>query len=132
MSTDFSRSVIEVAGAPYTVAVADTSDEQARGLMGVEDVSPLDGMLFVFEGERLRSFWMKDTLIPLDVAFFDKDGFLVSQTTMAVCPDEDCPSYSSQEPARYALETPAGSREALPEGARLVIIGSLDGSGKEI
>ncbi|RZV41617.1 MAG: DUF192 domain-containing protein [Acidimicrobiia bacterium] len=132
VSTEFSRAVVELDGSPLTVAVADTNDERSRGLMGVEALSPLDGMLFVFENSTIRSFWMKDTLIPLDIAFFDEDGFLVSQTTMAVCPEDDCPRYSSEAPARYALEAPAGSLSGLAGDARLVIIGALDGSGKEI
>ena len=132
VSTEFGRAVIELDGVPLTVAVADTNDERGRGLMGVEELSPLDGMLFVFDEEALRSFWMKDTLIPLDIAFFDGDGFLVGQTTMTTCLDGDCPGYSSQVATRYALESPAGSLGSLPTEARLVIIGALDGSGKEI
>ena len=132
VSTEFGRAVIELDGVPLTVAVAESNDERGRGLMGVEELSPLDGMLFVFDEEAVRSFWMKDTLIPLDIAFFDRDGFLVSQTTMPTCLDGDCPSYSSEEPAEYALEAPAGSLEDLSVDARLVIIGALDGSGKEI
>jgi len=132
VSTEFGRAVIELDGVPLTVAVADTNDERVRGLMGVEELAPLDGMLFVFDEESQRSFWMKDTLIPLDIAFFDGDGFLVSQTTMTPCLDEDCPYYSSEEPAEYALEAPAGSLVDLSADARLVIIGALDGSGKEI
>ncbi len=132
VSAEFGRAVIELDGESLTVAVADTNDERVRGLMGVEDVSPLDGMLFVFENEALRSFWMKDTLIPLDIAFFDRDGFLISQTTMATCPDGDCPYYSSEGTAQYALEVPLGSLGDLSADARLVLIGALDGSGKEI
>ena len=134
VSAEFGRSVIEVAGVPFTVAVADTNDERRRGLMGVEEVSPLDGMLFVFEDENARFFWMKDTLIPLDIAFFDEDGFLVSQTTMEPCPSdvESCPTYASDGAAQYALEAPLGVLAVLPADARLVVIGALDGSGKEI
>lgn len=129
---DFERAIIEVGGVPYTVAVADTNDRRRRGLMGVEDLSPLDGMLFVFDEEAVRSFWMKDTLLPLDIAFFDAAGVLVHRTSMVTCPDGDCPTYSSEEPARYALEAPAGSLAGLAADARLVLIDGLDGSGKEI
>jgi len=132
VSTDFSRAVIELGGIPYTVAVADTNEERVRGLMGVEELSPLDGMLFVFDRDAVRSFWMKDTLMPLDIAFFDDNGFLVGQTSMSTCLDGDCPRYSSEGLARYALEAPLGSFEGLPTDTRLVIIGAIDGSGKEI
>ena len=132
VSADFARGVVELDGIPYTVAVADTPDKLSRGLMLVENLSPLDGMLFVYDAERIVSHWMKDTLIPLDIAFFDDDGFLVSVSTMETCLDGDCPSYASGGPARYALEVPRGGFADLPAGARLSVIGSLDGSGKEI
>jgi uncharacterized membrane protein (UPF0127 family) len=137
VSTDiFSRAVIEVAGIPYNVAVADTPEETALGLMFVEDLSPLDGMLFVYERERLISHWMKNTLIPLDIAFFDAEGRFVSKTTMVPCLDDDpevgCTTYPAEGPAAFSVEVPAGGFADLPADARLVIIGSLDGSGKEI
>lgn len=137
VSTDFSRSVIEINGIPYNVAVADTPDELSRGLMWVEDLSPLDGMLFVYDGERLISHWMKNTLIPLDIAFFDAEGRLVSKTTMVPCidesfPDVRCPTYPADGPAAFSVEVPAGGFDDLPDDARLAVIGSLDGSGKEI
>ncbi len=132
VSTDFGRAVIELDGDALTVAVADTNEQRAQGLMGVEDLSPLDGMLFVFQSESVRSFWMKDTLIPLDIAFFDVDGFLVTKTSMATCFDGECPTYSSIGAAQYALEAPLGSLAGLADDARLVLIGSLNGSGKEI
>lgn len=137
VSTDFSRAVIEIDGIPYNVAVADTPDELLRGLMWVEDLSPLDGMLFVYESERLISHWMKNTLIPLDIAFFDSEGRLVSKTTMVPCLDEDfpdnpCTSYPADGPAAFSVEVPVGGFDDLPDDARLVIFGDLDGSGKEI
>lgn len=132
MPTDFARAVIEVDGVPYNVAVADTADELSRGLMGVEELAPLDGMLFVYDAERLVSHWMKDTLIPLDIAFFDGSGVLVSVASMETCLDGDCPSYASEGPARYAVEVPLGGFADLSPDARLVIIGSLEGIGKEI
>jgi len=132
VSTDFARAVIELGGVPRTVAVAETNEQRAQGLMGVENLGPLDGMLFVFGNEAVRSFWMKDTLFPLDVAFFDADGFLVSKTSMATCLDDDCPSYSSELPAQYALEAPLGALADLAGDVRLAIISISDGSGKEI
>ncbi|MBT8216209.1 MAG: DUF192 domain-containing protein [Acidimicrobiia bacterium] len=132
VSADFERTVVEIDGVPYTVAVAQTRDELAQGLMGVEDLGPLDGMLFVYSTESIQSHWMKDTLIPLDIAFFDASGFLVSVESMTTCPDDDCPSYASAGPARYSIEVPFGGFADLPADARLVIIDALDGSGKEI
>ena len=132
VADSFARTLIEVDGTSYYVAVADTPDKQQRGLMGVEDLDPLDGMLFTFTGERDRSFWMKDTLIPLDIAFFDADGLLVSVTSMEPCLDGDCPTYPSNGPAQFALEVPRGVFADLAADARLVIVGPLNGTGKEI
>ena len=133
--TLFSRAVVEIDGIPYNVAVADTPDELSQGLMFVEDLSPLDGMLFVYGGERPIQHWMKDTLIPLDIAFFDAEGLFVSKTTMVPCEDDEtepCPVYPADGPAAFSVEVPAGVFDELAEDARLVIVGSLDGSGKEI
>jgi uncharacterized membrane protein (UPF0127 family) len=133
---DFTRTVIEIDGIPYHVAVADTPDELSRGLMFVEDLSPLDGMLFVYDGERLISHWMKNTLIPLDIAFFDAEGRFVSKTTMVPCLDETeddpCDVYPSEAPAAFSVEVVAGVFDDLSDDARLVFLGSLDGSGQEI
>ncbi len=132
VSADFGRAIIELNGEALTVAVADTHEQRVQGLMGVEDLSPLDGMLFIFDNQAERTFWMKDTIIPLDIAFFDSDGFLVTNTSMSPCLVEDCPRYSSNGAAQYALEAPLGSLDDLAVDARLVLIGALRGSGKEI
>jgi uncharacterized membrane protein (UPF0127 family) len=129
---DFARTVVELDGVALTVAVADDAEQRSRGLMGVEDLGQLDGMLFVFQDDAVRLFWMKDTLIPLDIAFFDSKGVMVTKTSLCPCLDDDCPHYSSERLARYALETPLGDLEGLAEGSRLVLFGALDGSGKEI
>lgn len=132
VSTDFARAIIELDGRPLSVAIASTAEQRAQGLMGVEDLGSLDGMLFVFERRSVVAFWMKDTLIPLDIAFFEADGSLVSVKSMTPCVETECPTYSSELPAQYALEAPQGSLEDLPVDARLVVIGGLDGIGKEI
>jgi uncharacterized membrane protein (UPF0127 family) len=132
VSADFARTAIEVDGVAYTVAVANSNEQRVQGLMGVEDLGPLYGMLFVFDNAAVRSFWMKNTLIPLDIAFFDANGVLVTKTSMETCLDDDCPRYSSEREARYALEAPLGALADLAEGSRLVLIEALDGSGKEI
>ncbi|NNC93204.1 MAG: DUF192 domain-containing protein [Acidimicrobiia bacterium] len=132
VSADFARTVVELDGVARTVAVADTNEQRVQGLMGVEDLDPLFGMLFVFESASVRSFWMKDTLIPLDIAFFDSSGAFVTKTTMEPCRVDDCPTYSSERAARYALEAPQGALDGVAEGSRLVLIEAIDGSGKEI
>lgn len=96
---------------PVQVEIADTPEEQAKGLMGRTDLREGHGMLFIFEQEQPLSFWMKNTLIPLDILYFSAIGEFVSATTMTPCEADPCPSYPSTGPARYALELPAGFLE---------------------
>jgi uncharacterized membrane protein (UPF0127 family) len=90
------------------VWIARTQEEQARGLMGVESLAPATGMLFVFQEPQVLNFWMKNTLLPLDILFFDADNSFVSSRTMEPCTADPCPSYSSGKPAVSALEVPKG------------------------
>ena len=97
------------------VEIADTPAKQEQGLMGRTQLPQDTGMLFVFSQEEPLSFWMKDTLIPLDIVFFDAQGQWVSHQTMIPCaPGSECTIYPSQKPSRYALELPAGSLQKLP------------------
>ncbi|MGQ0849610.1 MAG: DUF192 domain-containing protein [Actinomycetota bacterium] len=90
------------------VAVADDDDERSRGLIGVDDLGDLDGMLFVWADEVLTGFWMKDTLIPLDLRFFSSEGALVDATSMEPCLADPCLVFVAADPFRWALETPRG------------------------
>ena len=106
------------------VEIADEPDEQATGLMNRTALSEDRGMLFVFPSEEDRSFWMKDTLIPLSIPYMDSEGRIVDIQDMKAL-DDDPPHYVSAEPARYALEVnmgffdergvKVGDRAELPE-----------------
>lgn len=89
------------------VEVADNTDEMQKGLMGRTALAEDAGMLFVYPKERELSFWMKDTLIPLSIAFMDAEGRIVDIQDMKALDDEP-PHYTSAEPARYALEVNEG------------------------
>jgi uncharacterized membrane protein (UPF0127 family) len=89
------------------VEIADTDPERQRGLMGRTALPEDQGMLFVFGGEQELSFWMKNTLIPLSIAYIDSEGRIVDIQDMKPL-DDDPPHYVSAEPARYALEVNQG------------------------
>ena len=95
--------------------VAGTPEQRGRGLMGVTDMGGADGMAFLFFDETTSAFWMRDTPMPLSIAFFDAAGGFVSATDMAPCldgPPEDCPRYHADGPYTSAIEVPQGE---LPE-----------------
>ncbi|MEA2717972.1 MAG: uncharacterized protein QOI99_2289 [Actinomycetota bacterium] len=103
--------------------LAATAAQQNQGMMGMTDLAGYDGMLFRFDADTEARFYMKDTLIPLSIAWFDGEGRLVSATDMAPCGDQPvCPTYGADGPYRYALEVPEGNLAALGigPGARLV------------
>jgi uncharacterized protein len=89
------------------VEVADTEPERELGLMGRTALPEDRGMLFVFDREQELTFWMKDTLIPLSVAFMDSEGRIVDIQDMKPL-DDDPPHYVSAEPSQYALEVNQG------------------------
>ncbi len=91
---------------PLDVEVASTPEARQTGLMHRSTVER--GMLFTFETSSVLMFWMKDTLVPLDILFFDADGLEISALTMQPCTADPCPLYRSDSPARYALELPVG------------------------
>jgi uncharacterized membrane protein (UPF0127 family) len=111
----FTTDVIDLGGVAWTVAVADTPAERFRGLRGVRDLGDLDGMLFVFDTTSSSAFTMRDTLMPIDIAFFDSTGELVDRLEMVPCNSEPCPRYRASGSFRYALETDAGGFDGLGE-----------------
>ena len=90
-----------------TVRIADAPDERARGLMGVTSLPPDEGMAFVYAGPTQETFWMKDTLIPLSIAFIDGDR-VVAIREMVPCTSDPCPTYDAQAPYTYAVEANRG------------------------
>jgi len=98
----------------FTVELAETQEKQSLGLMFRDQLPDDHGMLFLFPGEAMRSFWMKNTRIPLDIFYFDEELKLVnvSENTKP-CRTQRCPGYPSAGPAKYVLELNAGKAAEL-------------------
>ena len=104
----FGTTTIEIDGQQLHVALAEGSAQRARGLMEVEDLGGLDGMLFVYEQPRSASFTMFNTVLPLDAWWFDESGALIGSAEMEPCPEKPCTSYRSPGAVMWVLETPQG------------------------
>jgi uncharacterized membrane protein (UPF0127 family) len=98
-------------GHTFSVELATTDAHREHGLMDRDHLAADHGMLFVFKQQAPQSFWMKNTLIPLDILYFDKDRKLVAmQLDAPPCKADPCPSYpSGDKPAKYVLELAAGT-----------------------
>lgn len=92
-------------GHEISASVAVTSAERKQGLMNRKSLGENEGMLFVFPSEGYHAMWMKNTLIPLGVAFIDAQGAIVNIAEMAPL---TLNQHAAQKPAQYALEMNAG------------------------
>lgn len=88
------------------VAIADDDRERSQGLMDVRSLPTSKGMLFIFEGEEPRSFWMANTPLPLDIIFVNADGEIVRIHHNAKPFSQE--NYVSGKPAKYVIEVNAG------------------------
>jgi uncharacterized membrane protein (UPF0127 family) len=105
---------VEISGQRISVEIADDHAERSRGLMHRDRLAPGTGMLFVHADQERLAYWMKNTRIPLDILYFDKDRRLVSVSRAAPCSLGDrCPPHPSAGPALYVLEINAGEAESL-------------------
>jgi uncharacterized membrane protein (UPF0127 family) len=111
-------------GTLITTEIAATGEERANGLMKRTSLARNAGMLFVFPSDSPNQFWMKDTLIPLDMIWMDRDRRVVYiQRNAPPCPviALQCPSYGPPSLTRYVLEVGAGGadRFGIREGTTL-------------
>ncbi|MDR0443104.1 MAG: DUF192 domain-containing protein [Treponema sp.] len=104
-----------IAVASIKAEIARTPEEHSRGLMHRKKLPDGEGMLFVFESDKILSFWMKNTLVPLSIAFIASDGRIVEIRDMY---PGDLSSVKSSRSLRYALEVPQGwfSRAGVQAG----------------
>ena len=102
--------------------IADDSNEMEKGLMFREKLNENDGMLFVFDDESYQAFWMKNTLIPLDMIFIDKNFEIIDIKNAHPCKVEPCDLYKSAKPAKYVLEVNGGfaAKNNIKTGDKLI------------
>ena len=109
-NTEKNPPYISIGEQAFSLEVADNNTKRQIGLMWREQMDLDHGMLFIFEQESKPSFWMKNTLIPLDIIWLSKDLEVVDFKTMKPCPPESvrCPSATPKAAAQYVLELNAG------------------------
>lgn len=107
-----------------TLAIADSPTLRADGLMHVTDLGSLDGMLFYWRHEASGGFWMEDTVIPLDIVWFDVDGRFGGKASMVPCETEDCPTYEPESDVdyRYAIEANPGDLDWVDDDTVIVYV----------
>lgn len=124
-TADRITAVIHTARGPHrlSVEVAKTPAQRSRGLMERTTLGADSGMLFVYDRRQSArsAFWMHRTLIPLDIAFIDRDGRIVSLKTMPPCTSDEpaqCPTYAPGRAYHAALEVNAGyfAERGISEG----------------
>ncbi|MFW5702471.1 MAG: DUF192 domain-containing protein [Candidatus Dojkabacteria bacterium] len=110
--------------------VADTAEERARGLMGREMLAEDSGMLFVFPTSQEVSFWMKDTVIPLDIIFIRED-LTIESIAKNTTPLQTSERYNSQGEVLYVLEVNAGFSDEnnFSKGDKLELNFASEGGG---
>ena len=111
---------------PVNLEIARSSGERSRGLMERKRLASDAGMLFVYSSQRRadHGFWMYQTLIPLDIAYLDREGTILAIRQMVPCPADqgrDCPTYPAGVPFFLALEMNHGyfERQGFEVGDRL-------------
>lgn len=106
------------------VEIADTAERRAQGLMSRKSLDEDAGMIFVFFENTTSSFYMKDTLIPLSIAFFDVRNRVIDIQDMDPCREEPCPTYSPSQPYFGALEVNRGAfdRWGVTRGDTITLI----------
>ncbi|WP_458209511.1 DUF192 domain-containing protein [Haladaptatus sp. NG-SE-30] len=108
-----------------TLEVANSGDERASGLMFRKSLPEQHGMVFVFDSAASRTFWMKNTLIPLDIIFVSANGTVINVAHADPQPnasDSELRRYSSDAPAKYVVEMEQGfaNRTGIEPGTKLV------------
>jgi len=113
---DSSRASFDIKGQKFDLEIAKTLAQRTQGLSGRSALCQNCGMIFIFSGETILPFWMKDTLIPLDMIWLNSQGQVVSIQT--AIPEPNVPitqlkNYKNSTPAKYVIELNAGTAAKL-------------------
>jgi len=108
-----------VGGVPLKTELAEDEQSRAMGLMFRDSLSEDRGMLFIFDTPRQASFWMKNTKIPLSIAFLESDRVISEEKSMR--PYDETLIQSRSDKIRYAIEVNAGwfDRHQVKPGAKV-------------
>lgn len=123
----FARGTVTIATgqrkAIVRVEIAETDAQRARGLMFRQSLARNAGMLFLFPSPTRGAFWMKDTHIPLSIAFADRRGRILKIMNMSPCHADPCPLYDPKVTYRRALEVNQGAfrRWGARVGSRITL-----------
>ncbi|MGE3973597.1 MAG: DUF192 domain-containing protein [Bdellovibrionales bacterium] len=126
---NYEKKEILIGAQKITVEIADTEEKRTHGLMFVKKLEKDQGMLFIFESERPLAFWMKNTLIPLSIAYFNSKKEIVDiqdmfpESSLLI---KEPKTYPSRAPAQYALEMNLGwfKSHGIKNGTKWKYVGS--------
>ena len=124
-----SENLAVINGHVFFLEVADTNLKRANGLMNRKTLPPDNAMLFVFSEEAILTFWMKDTLIPLDILFLDHTLEIIDIKTMVPqigALEKDLIRYTSKKPAKFALEMNGGLTQKYEIKTGMIVQLNLD------
>lgn len=122
---EYETKTLKIGDATMSAKIADTDEKRRIGLMNATSLPENEGMLFVFDYSADHSFWMKDTIIPLEILFLDENLKIVGIREMAPCKSASCPVYSPGEDVLYAIELNENfsERHGISAGQTVEIVG---------